>query len=179
MFTCIAVIWSSPIQLCVRIMLAWLKIAAHGASEVASVMPSQLRNEWVLVPDACKPIELNSLHSGLPPILLSDDFSWARGPHESCNYVLPAKNLIAGGYPGDKSEPGHTKKIKDCLNAGVDCFLCLQGSDELTKRFTSYVRIAKELYAASGCSSGQRASSIEFLHCPMPDWGVIDYGKLM
>lgn len=109
-----------------------------------------------------------SLLEGLPelPSLQGGprSLSWARGPHETCNYLLPGR-LLAGSYPGDRSEPDHSRKILALLEAGVNTFVCLQQRREL-QRFTPYVGRAKELYAALD-GAGDR--DLEVLSCEIPD----------
>jgi len=108
---------------------------------------------------------------GLPPLPVLQAgacaAAWARGPHDTCNYLLPGC-LLAGSYPGDRSEPGHSEKILACLEAGVDTFLCLQQRREL-ERFTPYVARAAELRAALPGAEGRE---LEFLHCEVPDGHV-------
>ena len=101
-----------------------------------------------------------SLIEGLPDL----ELSLACGPHETCQLVLP--KLIAGSFPGDRSEPEHTAKVQKLIAAGVDTFLCLQERAEL-KRFTPYMQIARLAHEAS-----HRKSEVEFFHCPIPDLGV-------
>lgn len=126
--------------------------------------------------------------SGLPRIVLSGGFSWARGPHDTCNYVLP-RQLLAGSYPGSKREPEHTLKIRACLAVGVDSFLCLQPWEELARRFVPYASVAKRLMEedeelartrsqALGVPREKGAKALEFLHLPMPDGGVTEDEKL-
>lgn len=100
--------------------------------------------------------------AGLPD--LAENRAWAVGPHDTCNYIFPGK-LLAGSYPGDRSEPGHSAKIRALLDAGVDAFVCLQEHMELSTRFTPYVGTANSLVAAA-------AKHLEFWHCPIPDGHV-------
>lgn len=122
---------------------------------------------------ACSVVEARV--EGLPPIALSGSFGWARGPHDTCNYVLP-KQLLAGSYPGSKREPEHTAKIRACLEVGVDCFLCLQPLEEVSLRFVPYAKVAKRLVDEEG--SRGRGHELEFLHLPMPDGGVTEDAAL-
>jgi hypothetical protein len=126
-------------------------------------------------------LRFESRIKGLPTLVLNSDFGWARGPHESCNYLLPGGCLLAGSYPGDRHEPGHSRKIRACVEAGgVDCFLCLQERGELTNRFRPYIAQAQVESNAlktqgrrgGGSGSGAAGLGVEFLHCPIPDGGV-------
>lgn len=91
---------------------------------------------------------------------------WAPGPHDTCNYVLPGR-LLAGSYPGDRSEPEHTAKVRCLISAGVDTFICLQEIEELRSRFTPYVGVARALAAHEGAAANGK--ELEFWHCPIPD----------
>lgn len=119
-----------------------------------------------------------SLLEGLPPlpalgVLGVRDMCWAKGPHKTCNYVLPGR-LLAGSYPGDRSEPDHSQKIAACLEAGVNTFICLQERREL-ERFTPYAARARELHDASDES---RDVDLEFLQCEIPDGSVTSRHRL-
>eukprot|EP00928_Gymnodinium_smaydae_P084083 TRINITY_DN67335_c0_g1_i1.p1 TRINITY_DN67335_c0_g1~~TRINITY_DN67335_c0_g1_i1.p1 ORF type:complete len:268 (-),score=19.61 TRINITY_DN67335_c0_g1_i1:480-1256(-) len=99
----------------------------------------------------------------LPSVVGSDiDISWARGPHATCNFLLPGV-LLAGSFPGDRSEPEHSQKIAACLHAGVNTFICLQQESELS-RFTPYMGRATEIYATMSSDA-----PLEFLKCEIPD----------
>ena len=99
-----------------------------------------------------------SLVEGLPDFRPEDA---ACGPHETCQWVLP--QLIAGSFPGERTEPAHTQKVQRLIDAKVDSFLCLQEAAEL-RRFTPYMEIAKLSHQTAG-----RPGELEFFHCPMPD----------
>ena len=107
---------------------------------------------------------VRSFVDGLP------DLQLAPGPHATCHYVLP--NLLAGSFPGDRSEPNHTMKIQSLLDANVDTFICLQERGEL-KRFTPYMKIAEQLAQKSS------AKMVEFYHCPIPDTDVTSNEQLL
>ncbi len=106
---------------------------------------------------------VRSIVDGLP------DLQLASGPHSTCHYVLP--NLLAGSFPGDRSEPNHTMKIQSLLDANVDTFICLQERGEL-KRFTPYMKIAEKLAKKS-------SATVEFYHCPIPDNDVTSTEQLV
>lgn len=120
-------------------------------------------------PQARQPTEDTSVPSrvpGLPPLPLGGPFAWARGPHDTCNFVLPGR-LLAGSYPGGRYEPEHTEKIGALIEAGVDTFVCLQQTKELA-RFTPYPQIARRL-------AEQQAPSrlpLQMLQCEIPDGHV-------
>lgn len=115
---------------------------------------------------------LHSIHSDIPGLPLhSGNFTWAAGPHNTCNYVLPGR-LLSGSYPGHLAEPQHSAQILSLLDAGVDTFICLQEWDELTTRFTPYVGVARGLATQSESSKGRSAFPLEFWHCPIPDTHV-------
>jgi len=117
----------------------------------------------------------------LPELPSMDNLeTWAPGPHGTCNYLLPGR-VLAGSFPGDRSEPGHTEKVRSLLAAGVDTFLCLQERDEL-QRFTPYIETAWSLSRASetevlsriaapasGETEGSMPLPLEFWSCPIPD----------
>lgn len=121
--------------------------------------------------------EFQSLIAGLPSISVAGDFTWAPGPHDTCNYLFPNRKLLAGSYPGGRQEPEHSAKIQTLVDTGVNCFVCLQEHQELTRRFTPYVSVAQELALRKFAGSGED-SALEFLHCPIPDAGVTDYEAL-
>jgi len=88
-----------------------------------------------------------------------DDLVRFQGPHSTCNWVIPG-SLLAGSYPGERNEPGHSEKIRATLGAGVTCIVCLMPYDELS-RFTPYLPLVRELQPR-----------VEVLHCPIPDTSV-------
>ena len=103
---------------------------------------------------------LRSSVDGLP------DLQLLAGPHATCHWMSP--KLLAGSYPGDRSEPNHSTKVRCLLDQGVDTFICLQERAEL-KRFTPYIQTAQHV---SRCEP-------EFLHCPIPDLDVTSDDQLL
>ena len=79
-----------------------------------------------------------------------------RGPHETCHWVLPGRRL-AGSYPGAAQEPEHSAKLRACLDAGVDMFVCLMPTDEL-RRFRPHAADTRALAAGRG-------RRVALLHC--------------
>lgn len=131
---------------------------------------------------AASPVSLAE-QLGLPVLPPLEDLSWAPGPHDTCNYLLPGR-LLAGSYPGDRKEPEHSAKIRVLLESGVDTFVCLQEEQEL-QRFTPYVDVARSMAAgtaaariggaaeADGAMVGDtEEQGLEFLSCPIPDQHV-------
>eukprot|EP00746_Dinoflagellata_sp_MGD_P081046 gnl/MRDRNA2_/MRDRNA2_32278_c0_seq2.p1 gnl/MRDRNA2_/MRDRNA2_32278_c0~~gnl/MRDRNA2_/MRDRNA2_32278_c0_seq2.p1 ORF type:complete len:563 (-),score=97.19 gnl/MRDRNA2_/MRDRNA2_32278_c0_seq2:27-1715(-) len=143
---------------------------AAAPLDVQLVHRREVENRGLYDLTFCGPaVAVQSRIAGLPTLMLSPDFSWAKGPHKTCNYLLPTRQLIAGSYPGHRDKNDHIEKLRACVQGGhVDCFLCLQERDELRNRFNPYICDAKELRA-----------SLEFLHCPIPDGGVTTDGKIL
>lgn len=97
---------------------------------------------------------------------LEEDLGWATGPHDTSNYVLPGR-LLAGSYPGGRSESEHVAKLRALLAAGVDTFVCLQETRELHSRFRPYIGTLRRL---SGEREGKDdCDPLDFWHCPIPD----------
>lgn len=116
--------------------------------------------------------------SGLPNLPMDDtDFGWARGPHDSCHFILP-NVLLVGSYPGAPTEPLHTSKIRSLLKAGIDCFVCLQESWELRTRCPAYIDLAQEMFHQLHWSHGSRNAPLECWHCPIPDQSVTTIARL-
>eukprot|EP01089_Gocevia_fonbrunei_P000340 TRINITY_DN10360_c0_g1_i1.p1 TRINITY_DN10360_c0_g1~~TRINITY_DN10360_c0_g1_i1.p1 ORF type:complete len:202 (-),score=28.92 TRINITY_DN10360_c0_g1_i1:12-617(-) len=101
----------------------------------------------------------------LPPIVLNPDPTLMWGPIDPSNWVIPGR-LVAGGYPGHKSEPEHSNQIKAILDAKITTFVCLQSEKEL-KRFNPYQPLITE-----GEDFSLFKNKIKFIHFPIPDQQV-------
>ncbi|CAE7618067.1 ptn1, partial [Symbiodinium natans] len=97
-------------------------------------------------------------------------------PHDTCQWILHGR-LLAGSFPGDRTEPWHSAKVRSLIDAGVTTFLCLQETGEL-RRFTPYMALAKRLKAEKlgeeelQGSEAAASSALDFFHCPTPDCSV-------
>ena len=96
---------------------------------------------------------------------LADPPADMSGPVPSTHYVC--KNLICGKSAGDMS----TTRLRDLVAAGVDTFVCLQTS-YTEYGCSDYPRQLRELGGAGA------TREIRFLHCPVPDFGVLSNESL-
>ena len=87
------------------------------------------------------------------------------GPVPHTHYVR--NNLICGKSAGDMS----TARLRDLVAAGVDTFVCLQTS-YTEYGCSDYPRQLRELGGAGA------TREIRFLHCPVPDFGVLSTESL-
>ncbi|CAL1147317.1 unnamed protein product [Cladocopium goreaui] len=110
---------------------------------------------------------IKSSIDGLPDLQLDP------GPHATCHWMLP--KLLAGSFPGDRTEPNHSAKVRSLLDGGVNTFICLQEHGEL-KRFTPYVTTAETLRKSE---STEFPDALEFFHCPIQDNDVTSDDQLL
>lgn len=85
--------------------------------------------------------------------------------------MIPGK-LLAGSYPGDMHEPGHSEKIRSLLEAGVRTFVCLQQRNQLEDRFRPYPLLAQTLFNELEIANpdfNPEKAKLEFLLCEIPD----------
>jgi hypothetical protein len=119
-----------------------------------------------------------SLIRGLPDLPMpTADLSWAMGPHETCNYLLPGI-LLVGSYPGAAADTWHNEKLASLMAAGVDSFVCLQELWELRAQCPPYIHLTHVLAEQRNWLSASKGSPPEHWHCPIPDQSVTTLERL-
>jgi len=108
--------------------------------------------------------------TGLPPLvdLHDKDFKAKHfGPTDDSNWLIPGLVLMTA-YPGSLSENKGEEKVKKLLGAGLNCWVCLQETNEL-KSFKPYRPIIEKL----------QDNEIEFLHLPIVDNSITTDENIM
>ncbi|KAL9646090.1 hypothetical protein ABK040_007968 [Willaertia magna] len=94
------------------------------------------------------------------------------GPTSESNWLMPNKILMSA-YPGDLKPEKAKEKIKLLIDSGINCFVCLQQSCELT-RFAPYRPLIEDYLGIE-----KTRETIEFLHFPIPDTHIANNEDVM
>ncbi|CAK0896248.1 unnamed protein product [Prorocentrum cordatum] len=112
--------------------------------------------------------------------------TWATGPHDKSNWLVPDCILVGGwpyrlprgrGSPGETAEEGRSK-LSSILTAGTRTFVTLTEPRELRGKPYAWGAFKSEAEAQFAALHGPRRQAmrlgreLRFLQCPMPDGGV-------
>jgi len=112
----------------------------------------------------------------LPELVPLDHASFKelhQGPTSESNWIIPGRVMMSS-YPNDLVPQKGKEKIEKLMKAGINCFVCLQTQDELS-RFAPY-KPHVESYLEE---NNMDRSSVEFLNLEIPDTYVTSDEALM
>ena len=94
-----------------------------------------------------------------------------KGPLPSTHWLLPGR-LLCGRSPGGFSDEG----LKALVGAGVEVFVNLQAS---YTEYGGWDYKQKIVQLAENSGGNFPPHDVRFLHCPIPDFGVLEQTSLL